>query len=336
MDKWIKWLGWTLFSLLALGMGFLLYARYHPNLLVRLIGPYGYAGQLVGIHHDGSGQLLIEELIDNDHGIGVEGGAGFSVQLKKLAIVQLKKQSIQKIGVASNTQTLSFMGEAIWIFEEKTGLKAISAVDGHKLVAWDELIALNPHLKNKVINSMVYLKVHADGCCFVLEDLEGNFWRFNKQFKAYQTQQNCQSERKKYPLLSSQIRQSNGELPFSLKEPYHSLKSKEKVYKLINAAFLMDQHTGLTIQPLNREAYLIIHYKNKLNEGFRLTQIDKKGEVIWQKNYDPLLDRKGETFLLAGAYVLENKLCLILDTNKGTRVVWIQMNDGRVLKNERI
>jgi hypothetical protein len=98
----------------------------------------------------------------------------------------------------------------------------------------------------------------------------------------------------------------------------------------------MDQHTGLAVQPLNREAYLIIHYKNKLNEGFRITQIDKKEEVIWQKNYDHLLDRKGEKVLLAGAYPLENTLCLILDTNKGTRLVWIQMNDGRVLKNERI
>jgi hypothetical protein len=49
-----------------------------------------------------------------------------------------------------------------------------------------------------------------------------------------------------------------------------------------------------------------------------------------------LLDRKGEKFLLAGAYTLKNTLCLILDTNKGTRVVWIQMNNGRVLKNERI
>jgi hypothetical protein len=335
MDKWMKWIGWTILTVLILGMGVLLYARYHPNLLVKLIGPYGYAGQLVGIYDDGSGQLLIEEMIDNDHGIGVEGGAGFSVQLKKLAIVDLKKESIQKIGVAANTKLLSFMGEVIWIFEEKTGLKAISVIDGHKLADWNALIALNPHLINKVINSMVYLH-EADGRCLILEDLEGNFWRFNEQFKAYQSQQNCPSERKKYPLLASHISESNEALLLSLKTPYHTLNSNKKVDKLINAAFLMDQHTGLAVQPLNREAYLIIHYKNKLNEGFRLTQIDKKGRLQWQKNYDHLLDRKGEKFLLAGAYPLENTLCLILDTNKGTRLIWIQINDGRVLKNERI
>jgi len=335
MDKWMKWIGWTILTVLILGMGVLLYARYHPNLLVKLIGPYGYAGQLVGIYDDGSGQLLIEEMIDNDHGIGVEGGAGFSVQLKKLAIVDLKRQSIQKIGVAANTKLLSFMGEVIWIFEEKTGLKAISVIDGHKLADWNALIALNPQLKNKAINSTVYLH-EADGRCLILEDLEGNFWRFNQQFKAYQTQQNCQSESKKFPLLSKQISQLNGELLLSLKEPYYNLNSKEKVYKLINPEFVMNQRTGAAIQAIDWEAYFIVHYKNKLNEGFRLTQIDKKGRLQWQKNYDHLLDRKGEKFLLAGAYPLENTLCLILDTNKGTRLIWIQINDGRVLKNERI
>ncbi len=331
----MKWVGWTILTVLTLGMGLLLYARYHPNLLVKLIGPYGYAGQLAGIHDHGAGQLLIEELIDNDHGIGVEGGAGFSVQLKKLAIVNLKKQSIQKIGVAANTRVLTLMGEVVWIFEEKTGLKAISVIDGHKLADWDELIALNPQLKNKIINSMVYLH-EADGRCLILEDLEGNFWRFNEQFKAEQIQQICQSERKNYPLLSNEIHESNGALLFSLKAPYHTLESSDKVDKLINAAFLMDQHTGLAVQPLNREAYLILHYKNKLNEGFRLSQIEKKGRLLWQKHYDQLLDRKGEKFLLAGVYTLKNTLCLILDTNKGTRVVWIQMNNGWVLKNERI
>lgn len=331
----MKWVGWTILTVLTLSMGLLLYARYHPNLLVKLIGPYGYAGQLAGIHDDGAGQLLIEELIDNDHGIGVEGGAGFSVQLKKLAIVDLKKQSIKKFGVATQTKLLAFMGEVIWIFEEKTGLKAISVIDGHKLADWDKLISLNPHLKNKTINSMVYLH-EADGRCLILEDLEGNFWRFNEQFKAEQIQQICQSERKNYPLLSNEIRESNGALLFSLKAPYHTLESSDKVDKLINAAFLMDQRTGSAIQPIDREAYLILHYKNKLNEGFRLSQIDKKGRLLWQKHCDQLLDRKGEKFFLAGAYTLKNTLCLILDTNKGTRVVWIQINDGRVLKNERI
>ncbi|MFM6975264.1 MAG: hypothetical protein ACKOW2_00230 [Sphingobacteriaceae bacterium] len=310
--NWFKYVTWSILVVLSLIMAFLFYARQHPNLLAKLVGPYGNPGQLGSIRLSGDENVVIEEIVDNDHGIGVEGGAGFSVQLKKLIIFNLKKQQKQTLGFSINTKILGATKNLVWVFDEEKGLKGLSVENGEELASWKSLIKVNPELNKRSENSAERFQIIDQNLW--ISDFYGHYWQLDDRLKVHFRDSLASSYR---PLPSGNIR---------LKRSDHFL----------HGFFLINSQSGLKIEANNPKGYFVFYYQTVKNEGFRLAHLRESGKIIWNKNLDDLLERKAERCRPAWAYPYKNTLCLVLETNRGTRLVLINVADGRVLKNLRV
>lgn len=84
------------------------------------------------------------------------------------------------------------------------------------------------------------------------------------------------------------------------------------------------------------DADLLFQYKNKRREGLRISLIEKGGAIQWQQNFDQLLDRKNEQFRPVAVYERGKIVLVVLDTNRGTRLLWLDLKSGVCIKNQRV
>lgn len=304
-----NWCIWLLLGLLSLTMAALLYVRFTPHLLVKVVGNKGREGQLGSICSCSQNRVLLEEIIDNDSGIGVEGGAGFAVQLKKLVVVNLANAEILKIGLSVNTTLIGCNEKTIWVFDPEEGIAGLSIKDGCLILDQAELLTQNPELKNKLSGTATDFSLSSDKN-LVIADIEGKFWSLNADYKVYPILKNPEPEA--YP------QQVSNQQSFGAESLFYPIS-------------LYDANTGKAVK--NKEGSLIFHYRNKLKEGLRLSLMNRSGTKIWTKDFDHLLNRKNEQCRPAAAYQIHHKVMLILATNRGTRLIWLDLKSGMPLKN---
>lgn len=305
MEKTIKTVAWIILGLLSLAMGFLLIARYTPALMLKIVGTNGRPGQLAKICECNDQNILIEEIIDNDSGIGVEGGAGFSVQLKKLLLVDLQKMASRKIGLHINTIVIGCSRENVWLFDHNKGIHALATQNGELQIDQEKILERNPALQGRLSGTVQDFNLSLKSQELMIEDTEHNYWHLDRNFLAHRLNSK--------PATAEQ-------------------QSPNRQFEAINHSSLF--YPILLLR--SADTSLILHYKNKLREGLRLTRMKAAGHHSWQQNLDSLLDRKQEKCRPVAIYQDKNKILLILDTSRGTRLIWLDSHTGRCIKNQRV
>ncbi|MEY3678810.1 MAG: hypothetical protein RI924_951 [Bacteroidota bacterium] len=301
-------------SVLTLAIGFLLIARYTPALMVNIIGTNGRSGQLAKICECSQNTVLVEEIIDNDSGIGVEGGAGFNVQLKKLLLVDIDTRRVKKFGLHINSMVIGCSLKYIWIFNAKRGISAILIGNG-KQINQEKIIEINPNLKGLPGIDFQSFSLSRENHELIIIDHEERYWQLDEQLHAYQLRST--------PQMGYAVR--------------HNLIIEEKTEGgIVYRIKLGPASKQMIFGEIAVDADLVFRYKNKRKEGLRICLMEKDGAIQWQQNFDQLLDRKNEQFRPVAVYERGKIVLVILDTNRGTRLLWLDLKSGVCIKNQRV
>lgn len=202
----------------------------------------------------------------------------------------------------------------IWIFNAKRGISAILIGNG-KQINQEKIIEINPNLKGLPGVDFQSFGLSKENRDLIITDQEGRYWQLDEQFHAHQLRSTPQMENIVRKQLIIEVKTEGGIV--------YRIRLGPAAKQTIFGEIAVD-------------ADLVFRYKNKRREGLRISLIEKGGAIQWQQNFDQLLDRKNEQFRPVAVYERGKIVLVILDTNRGTRLLWLDLKSSVCIKNQRV